>query len=227
MIGLNRIVRLADFFYVLSSSSSIKSDLDEILNQIENLETFQERQEFAESNLNHLSSGSSRIVYKTDDNFIIKMAKNKKGIAQNKAEANPEMISDFLNKILDKASNYSWIKTCYLDKITAKDFEKMTGINFDDFSEVIDYGLKNISDSDTSKPKNFNEVSKSKIYKEIKRIGDKFKLMPGDIGRISSWGMKNNHPILIDAGLTKKIFEEFYEDDTKSKNTKSTGKGKS
>jgi hypothetical protein len=45
----------------------------------------------------------------------------------------------------------------------------------------------------------------------MKRIGEKFKLMPGDLARISSWGTKDNQPILIDAGLTKDVFAEFYE----------------
>ena len=46
----------------------------------------------------------------------------------------------------------------------------------------------------------------------MKRIGNLFNLMPGDMSRISSFGQKNNIPVLIDAGLTKKIFDQYYED---------------
>jgi hypothetical protein len=140
------------------------------------------------------------------------LAKNDKGIAQNKAESNPEMKSKYLNKILKHADNYSWLETCYLDKIIEQDFEDMTKVNFKDFGAAIKYGLKEVSgNSSKSKPKNFDKVEKSDIYKEMLRIGKKFNLMPGDLSRISSWGTKDNKPILIDAGLTKKIFEKFYE----------------
>jgi len=216
-MGINRIVRLADIFYVLAASKSEElpkdsSNLKTVLKNLEKLETYQARTKYAEKNLKHLSSGSSRIVYETDNKTIIKMAKNDKGIAQNKAEANPKMKSKFLNEIISQAKNFSWLETHYLEKIIEKDFKKMTDIDFDDFGDAIRYGLKDISDSSKSKPKHFGEISKSEIYKEMKRIGEKFKLMPGDIARISSWGTKNNCPILIDAGLTKEVFEDYYED---------------
>lgn len=214
-MNLNSISRLVDLYYVIASTEKLpenSDDLQIVLKNIEKLETFQARKKYAEKNLDHLSSGSSRIVYKSPNRTIIKMAKNEKGIAQNKAESNPKMKSDFLNKILGHAKNYSWIETKYLDKINEKDFKKMTGIDFSDFGDAIKYGLKEISSSSKKKPKKFEEVEDSEIYKEMKRIGEKFKLMPGDIARISSWGTKGKKPILIDAGLTRDIYEEFYED---------------
>lgn len=211
----NKLLRFTSTFYSLAVSKKEKlpedsKDLSIILKNIESLETYNARKKYAEKNLKHLSSGSSRIVYLTKNKTIIKLAKNDKGIAQNKAESNPKMKSKFLNKILSKSKNNSWIEVDYLDKITVKDFKKMTNIDFDDFGDCIRYALKKI-DSSNNKPENFEEVSKSDIFKEIKKIGEKFKLMPGDIARISSWGKKNNSPVLIDAGLTKDIYEEFYE----------------
>ena len=123
------------------------------------------------------------------------------------------MKSKFLNEIIDYSKDYNWIQTHFLEKIKASDFKEMTGIDFNDFGDSISYGLKNVSDSpDKKKPDSFNEVSKSEIYKEMDKIGKKFKLMPGDLSRISSWGIKDDHPVLIDAGLTKDIYEDFYED---------------
>lgn len=202
------VIKMTNIFYALAVDKNFKS----ILKDIEKMDTYKDRIESAEDNMKHLSSGSSRIVYKTKDDTIIKLAKNDKGIAQNKAEANPKMKSPYLNKILNHASNYSWIETCYLEKITEKDFEKMTDINFEDFGNAIRFGLKDVSgNSDKKKSKNFDKVQSSDIYKEMLRVGKKFKLMPGDLARISSWGTKENKPILIDAGLTKDVFEEFYE----------------
>ena len=143
----------------------------------------------------------------TPSKTVIKLAKNDKGIAQNKAEANPQMKSKFLNEIIGHAGNYAWIETHYLDKITGKEFEEMVGFPFAEFDEAIRFGLKNVSENtDLKKPKNFDEVAESGIYKEMKRIGEKFKLMPGDVARISSWGTKDGRPVLIDAGLTGRCF---------------------
>jgi hypothetical protein len=214
---LNKILRLADLYYTLASSDSeeLPEDSDNlkiILKNIEELETYQARKKYAEKNLKHISSGSSRIVYSTNKDTIIKMAKNDKGIAQNKAEANPKMKSKYLNDILSHAKNYAWIEVGYLEKISEKEFKKMTGLDFEDFGDSIRYGLKNVSgNTDKEKPKNFDQVEKSEIYKELKEVGNKFKLMPGDLARISSWGTKDGKPVLIDAGLTKDVFAEFYE----------------
>lgn len=216
-MNINKLVRKANLFYLFASSNSEKlpedsKDTKEILSNLEKLETYQARKKYAEKNLKHLSSGSARVVYLTPEKTIIKMAKNDKGVAQNKAEANPKMKSKHLNKILSHAKNHSWIEVCYLDKITVKDFKKMTGLDFNDFGEAIRYGLKAVSgNTDKEKPDNFEKIEKSDIYKDLKQVGDKFKLMPGDLARISSWGTKDGIPVLIDAGLTKDVFADYYE----------------
>lgn len=216
----NKLLRFADIFYSLAVSEKLpenSKDLQTILKNIEKLETYQARKKYAERNLKHLSSGSSRIVYSTPKNTIVKLAKNDKGIAQNKAEANPKMKSKFLNEIIDYADNYSWIETHYLDKITPKQFEEMTGLDFDDFGEAIRYGLRDVSrNTDMEKPENFDKVEKSEIYKDLKAVGEKFKLMPGDLARISSWGTKDGKPVLIDAGLTSEVFADYYESSSSS-----------
>lgn len=214
-MNVNKLLRFADLFYSLAAKEELpenSKDLATILKNIEKLETYNARKQYAENNLKHLSSGSSRIVYQTPSKTIVKLAKNDKGIAQNKAEANPKMKSKFLNEIIKHADNYSWIETHYLEKISPKEFKKMTDLDFEDFGQSIRYGLRNVSGNiDKEKPKRFDEVSKTEIYKELKEIGNKFHLMPGDLARISSWGVKDKHPVLIDAGLTKEVFEDFYE----------------
>jgi hypothetical protein len=212
----NKLLKMASFFYSLATGTEElpknSSELKTILKNIEELENYNSRKEYSEKNLKHLSSGSSRIVYSSPDDTVIKLAKNDKGIAQNKAECNSDMKSKFLNEVVSHAKDYSWMETHYLDKITTKKFEEMTDLNFDDFGECIRYGLRDVSgNTDKEKPKNFDKVKESEIYKEMKRIGERFKLMPGDLARISSWGTKDGRPILIDAGLTKDVFAEFYE----------------
>jgi hypothetical protein len=216
-MNLNKLLRKAEMFYIVASKSEKlpenSKDLKKVLKNLDSLETYQARKAYAEKNLDHLSSGSSRVVYKASDGTIIKLAKNDKGIAQNKAESNPKMKSKFLNKIISYSKKYTWIQTHFLKKIKVGDFKEMTGLDFNDFGDSISYALKNVShNSDKKKPDSFDKVCKSDIYKEMDKIGKKFKLMPGDLSRISSWGTKDGYPVLIDAGLTQDIYEDFYED---------------
>lgn len=219
-MNANKLLRFANIFYSLATSEELPADskdLTVVLANLEKLETYSARKQYAEKNLEHLSSGSSRIVYLTRDRKVVKLAKNDKGLAQNKAEANPKMKSKFLNPILHHAKDYAWIETHYLDKITTKQFEEMTGIAFSDFGEAIRFGLKNVSqNSDQTKPKSFDKVVSSEIYKEMKRVGEQFKLLPGDLARISSWGVKDKHPVLLDAGLTSSVYDSYYEDSSSS-----------
>lgn len=214
-MNLKALSRLSDLLYIVATEKlpANSDNLKKILSNLESLETYQARKKYAEKNLKHLSSGSARIVYQADDQVVIKLAKNDKGIEQNKAEADHKIKSKFLNPVLNHAKNYSWVTSPFLQKISEKDFEKMTKVDFDLFGKAIRYGLKNVSEnSDKKKPQNFPEVMDSEIFQEMKKLGNKFRLMPGDLARISSWGTKNNkNPVLIDSGLTKKIFDEYYD----------------
>lgn len=202
------LLRLANLFSTLASSSkNIKS----ILKQIDELDSFNSKKEYAEDNLKHLSSGSSRLVYLTCDNTVIKLAKNDKGIEQNKAESKASGKCKYLNSTKNTAKDFSWIEVAYFDKISSKQFEDLLGFSFNDFCDCIKYSLKKISDSDLDKPKCFDKISKSEFFKEIIDVSLKFKLMPGDLVRISSWGTNGDYPILLDAGLTKEIYDKFYD----------------
>ena len=215
-MNANKLLRFAGIFYALATEEGVpenSDDLKTVLNNLEKLETYTARKKYAEDNLKHLSSGSSRIVYLTKNKTVIKLAKNSRGEAQNEVEANPKMHSKFLNKVLNSSKSHVWVEVPFLVKITENEFKEMTGLPFVDFEQAISYGLKNVSgNSDKKQPKNFKEVEKSEIYKEMKRIGEDFSLLPGDLGRISSWGKKDEHPVLIDAGLNLSVYNSFYEE---------------
>ncbi len=184
-------------------------DTGTILKTLSGLETFKARVDYAEKCLDHLSSGSSRVIYTMNDGKeVMKLAKNDRGVAQNIAES--KVKSKYVNKTTKSDPDGVWKLSPFLEKVTEKEFEKMAGCSFEEFGEAIRFGLKSISTSDVKKPKNFDDVSKLEIYKEVVKISKQHDLMPGDIARISSWGQVDGHPTLLDAGLTKEIYDEFY-----------------
>ena len=200
----DKILKIASYFYSLATDD-IKSSLD-------SLESFKDRIELAEKKLKHLSSGSSRIVFLTSRGTVIKLAKNKKGLAQNKAESNPKMKSKFLNKILDKSPKHFWLEVNFIDKINPDQFKKILGFDFEDFKKT----LRFLIGKNKSKPNKFNKIKELDLVKDMVRLCEDFDLVSGDIVRISSWGEKDGNLILIDSGLTRKIYETYYDSNSSS-----------
>jgi hypothetical protein len=221
---LNYIIRLTDLFYSLASESeklpANTNDLKTVLQNIERLETYQARKKYAERNLKHLSSGSSRVVL-TSGTSVIKLAKNDKGLAQNEAETKASKIaSKAINKVLSHAKNFAWIEVPIVKKLTESRFLELTDIEFEDFGEALRYNLKNISgNTQLKKPKHYDTVSKSALFIELAKVAKSLDLMPGDLARVSSYGEKDNEPILIDCGLSKQVFKDYYEDSGSSKSS--------
>jgi len=214
-MDVDRLLKCASKYLKIALGEDLpedSKDLTKVLKNLENLDTFCARKRYAERNLKRLSSGSSRLVYLTSKGTILKLAKNEKGLAQNKAESNPKMKSKYLNKILRYAKNNVWIETEKLEKIKAKQFEEMTGVDFQLFSDAISYGLKDVAGTTHEKPVDFDEVKGSDVYKEMLSLGKKFKLMPGDMARISSWLTDGKRVILADCGLTREVYDIYYDD---------------
>lgn len=197
-----QLLSLASLFL---STASKSEKLSSLLDHIDQLDSFKDRIKLAEKSFKHLSSGSSRIVFLTDQNTVIKLAKNEKGIAQNKAESKHKK-SKYINNPINYSNKFLWIQVPLLEKINNKEFEELTHLNFNDFSKSIDHYFK----SSKSKPDNYKEICKSDFFKDITNLIEKFKLAYGDISRISSWGHKNNKPILIDTGLTNSVYQRYY-----------------
>jgi len=200
---MGQIIDRTFLFFALASKALLSS----VLEKIDNLESFTDRIDYAENHLTHLSSGSSRIVYKTPQNTVIKLAKNKKGLAQNKAESTIETNSKFVNRVFSHSRKYFWIEAPLVEKITEKEFEEISGINFKDFGEALKSSVNNSSSSDDVKKK----IKSSKIFQDLTKIAKDNKLAAGDLAKISSYGKLDNKILLIDTGLTNKIYEDFYE----------------
>lgn len=196
--------------FVLTALAQHTGNLNEILKHLSSLETFKDRIDYAEKHLEHLSSGSSRLIYKVGDQ-VLKLAKNERGVAQNKVEANPKMKSKYINPTIKADKNGIWKLSPYLEKITEKEFEKMTGFNFKEFGKALEHKI-----DDEEKPEHYEEISKSEIFKEFIRLTEDFDLLIGDMIRISSFGKKDDHVILLDAGLDNSVWEKFYNENEKS-----------
>ena len=134
----------------------------------------------------YIGSGSGRKVFDLENGYVVKVAKNKAGIAQNKSEYKISSIdnSDLFAKVT-QASN---------------DFELLIMQKADNI-----YNISYVW-------KYFNVTSKRQLFKskELQNIKRRYDLLLGDFARRSSWGMINGRPVIIDYGFTRDVSERYY-----------------
>ena len=85
----------------------------------------------------HIGNGSSRTVYAIDDNKVLKIAKNNKGIAQNEVEYNSAQdgyMGDLFSQIYEfDENNLQWIVCERARPARKKDFLQLCGITYEKF----------------------------------------------------------------------------------------------
>ena len=141
----------------------------------------------------YIGSGSSREVYDLENGYVVKVAKNKAGIEQNRAEyyisANDS--SGIFAKVIEASSDYGLL--------IMRKAKKIKDIRF-----VWNY---------------FNAGNKHEFYESphMQRLKNKYKLLLGDFEKASSWGIIKGRPVIIDYGFTRyverKYYRRFYEED--------------
>lgn len=134
----------------------------------------------------YLGSGSGRRVFDLNDDTVIKIAKNKRGLAQNQIEY----------EISTAESSQLFAKVLY----ASKDFKYIIMERADRINSIYYvYKYFNVSSS-----------SRLKEVKEIKEILNKYNLLMSDLSRSVNWGKKNDRPVIIDYGFTREVRKRFY-----------------
>jgi hypothetical protein len=134
----------------------------------------------------YIGSGSSRRVFDLGNGYVVKVAKNRAGIAQNKMEYKISLInpSNLFAKVIQVSEDFYALIMEKADKI-------------DNFSYVCNY----------FKARSIVEVLK---LKEIQNIHNRYNLLLNDLCRTSSWGIINGRPVIIDYGFTREIRKRYY-----------------
>ncbi len=126
-----------------------------------------------------LGSGSGRVVFDLENGYVIKAAKNRRGIAQNKAECAIAKSdhSNMFAKIIDVSKDYHFVVMEKADRVQS-------------ISVVWRY----------YKVRNNRELSGLDPFK---RICSKHELLMSDLYRRMNWGLVKGKPVIIDYGFTK------------------------
>jgi hypothetical protein len=186
------------------------------IDEFKNLKTFGERIKYCEENLTRISSGSARIVYKIDDEKVLKLAKNKKGIAQNEVEigySNDYYIKGLVGEIFGYDENNLWLEMQLAQKVTKSIFKRVNDMDFEYFCEVL-YYFSTKKRGWFSEPQNADNAWDNDFFVEMINFVNTYKLPVEDFQSLSSYGLvkKNGFEkiVLVDYGLTDKVFDDFY-----------------
>jgi len=133
-----------------------------------------------------LGVGSCRKVYDLNDGFVIKIAKDIRGIFQNQTE----------NKIyLSRKSNL---------------FAEVVTVSEDNKFLVMPKARKIKSIETVYKYYNVKNMNSLIMFDHLNDDINSNKLSRADIVRPSSWGFIDDVPVLIDYGLTHSIYTKYY-----------------
>lgn len=195
------------------------------INQFKDLPSFAAKARYLRSHgLDKLGAGSSRAAFIADDNTVIKVAKNKKGLAQNRVEAelSANVSQDApIAKVKDSDPDNIWIESERARRAKPSDFNSIVGYPMKDIIKALGEIVANLRGQSGHRSwlylkdrELFDKLSETPFVSELAEIITDHNLSMGDIDRISSWGVVNrngtDHLVLIDYGLDDKVWQQHY-----------------
>lgn len=165
-----------------------------------------------------LGNGSSRIVFAVDDEKVIKIAKNAKGIAQNESESQYDFqnfYSDVVAVVYDSHPQDLWIEMEKAVKITSESkFKQLfNGISLKDMNAYLTNkfmkGYKVPLDPRTQALMDEDDA----FFQIVSMVGER-DMMINDLTKLNSWGMVRRKgvemPVLVDFGISNGDFDTHY-----------------
>jgi hypothetical protein len=194
------------------------------LKEFSKLTSYNKRIQYCQERLKRISSGSSRIVYMVDDTKVLKIARNKKGLAQNDVEAtnsNYHDIKDITARVFAYDDNDLWIEMELARKVTPQIFQQVIGFTFDDYCGAISNYYSNNNPQKARYIRKYNidketvdAMWENEFIKDIFSFLGGYEVPVGDLCKLNSYGLvKRNGEdtiVMIDYGITSDVWDEYY-----------------
>lgn len=166
----------------------------------------------------YIGKGSSRVVFQIDDEKVLKLALNQKGIAQNSQERQT-YDDDIFPKIFKSDENDLWIVSEYVLPAKSSDFKHCFGMTFRKFVSFIEsckhYRYGNKSWDMLPEDEWINYIENNEYLATFDEyIGNEGSIVVGDMERISNYGLAKRYGeavvVLLDSGFNEEIWNRFY-----------------
>ena len=200
------------------------------MEEFKSIRSFADRVKYCENRLKKLGAGTSRRVYQIDNEKCLKLAKNRKGIAQNIEEinlGNDMYAGSCFAKVYDYDSNGLFVEMELARRAKESDFERLVGIPFDVYCDIIVRTAANYLPSN-NQSRNWINKSMEDSYEYVMDNIDDFEFISevidymgnyqvktyGDLQRLSSYGVVRRNGqeemVIVDFGLTEDVFNNYY-----------------
>jgi hypothetical protein len=189
--------------------------------------SFASRLRYAQERAKKMGTGSSRVAFEIEHEgrpTILKIAKNKKGLAQNDFES--QMFNDYYATssgitipMIDHDEENdppTWIHTEKADKIHANSFKKVFGLDPHTFERYLLWSTGQIhsdhlgGDEKQLFDKIVNDEDNYELLHDLTDLVGNYGLPVGDFSRAANWGMYKGHPVIIDLGLSSDVLSQHY-----------------
>lgn len=197
------------------------------LEELSSIRSFRGRYNYCVQHLgNHIGKGSSRATFQLDDEKVLKLAINEKGIAQNSQEGQKDYYLEQLDvvpQLFETDENYGWIISEYVLPAKSQDFKVCLGVDEKTFYRFIITDWVERCGTSRDKQYQAHNMLSQEQYEELL---DNENLIPwddyignyrppfGDMISRRNYGMamRNGYPtiVLLDSGLTDEIYNQYY-----------------
>lgn len=190
--------------------------------ELKKLNSYRTKKKYIESHLGKpLGIGTSRLVYRVDKTKVLKLAKNKRGLAQNEVEIDwgrETYFNDIVAKVFDfDNDDYYWVEMELALPISVNDFKKIWDVNFKELwlylhnQFYINHGKRANWYQNIKIKEKLDENEKVQSLLDFMLQSD---TIPGDLTKKNSWGKVlreyGEELVLIDFGLTNNVYQSYY-----------------
>lgn len=193
------------------------------LEELSAIQSFRGRFNYCTQHLGkHIGKGSSRATFQIDDEKVLKLAWNNKGMGQNITEMQTYTASIFPN-VYDYDENGKWIISEFVLPAKSQDFKHCFGMTFQQFASFISasgkyrfggrYWNAMPENEWISYLENNEELSEFDEY--IGNYGNHSFTPVGDMTRLCNYGLTHRNGeatiVLLDSGLSEDVWNTYYQ----------------
>ena len=201
--------------------------MDDIFNydELKSINSYSGKVKYCKEHLGMpIGNGSSRICFQIDDEWILKLAKNDKGIAQNEVEGQADYYKDSLCifPLVDyensDTENYTFIISEYVLPAKAKDFIVCLDVTFNGWVNFVMQSasqyMRYMNGTFMSWEQFEQMIEENDTWRDLNEYLTNYQIPVGDICRLANLGMvlRDNEPqiVILDSGYNDEVAKNFY-----------------
>lgn len=184
------------------------------LSELHSLTSYAKKKAYCKEKLQQLGVGTSRAAFDMGGDKVLKLAINRKGIAQNEVEWDSQHYNSIIvPEIYDVDDDGYWIIMQRAEKCTASRFKQINGYTLDQAREYI---IDHLDGKMNNLPQEINDIIEDESY--VQEVIDLYRnydidwrdlIVPRNMGVVMD-DHGNPMTVAIDLGANESVLQDFY-----------------